>query len=52
MLGALLLMVLAGTENIGVVAWEGFDSVCIWSVTGKVSSSGIAAAAKTAVLSR
>ena len=46
------LMVLAGTESPGVVAWEVFDSVCIGSASGKFSRSGIAAAAKTAVLSK
>jgi hypothetical protein len=45
-------MVLAGTESLGVVTWEGFDAVFIRSVVGMVSSSGIATAAKRAVLSR
>jgi hypothetical protein len=44
-------MVLAGTESLGVVTWEGCDAVFIRSV-GMVSSSGIATAAKRAVLSR
>tara|TARA_R100000541_G_scaffold2171_6_gene8105 strand:+ start:26215 stop:26352 length:138 start_codon:yes stop_codon:yes gene_type:complete len=45
-------MVLAGIESLGVVACEVFDSVCIGSASGKFSRSGIAAAAKTAVLSK